>query len=163
LTPLPGALGGTELFAWRLEREIYAATWDSGEGAYRVGGRWSTPGRRVLYTSIDPATAILEVAVHKGFAVLDSVAHALLCLRVDPSAVQILDRALVPNPHWLHPGVVSSNQQKFGNALLDQYPILALPSVVSAYSWNLVIDLASAAGKFALLKQERFALDPRLA
>jgi hypothetical protein len=35
--------------------------------------------------------------------------------------------------------------------------------VVSAYSWNLVIDLSSAAGKFELLKQERFALDPRLA
>ena len=42
IAPLPGPLGGTELVAWRLDARRFAATWDSGEGAYRFGGRWSS-------------------------------------------------------------------------------------------------------------------------
>ncbi|MEA2728512.1 MAG: hypothetical protein QOF70_2987, partial [Acetobacteraceae bacterium] len=59
--------------AWRLDQQGFAATWDSGEGAYRLGGRWNTKGVRAVYCSVDPATAILEVAVHKGFRALDTV------------------------------------------------------------------------------------------
>lgn len=162
MTPLPGALGGVELVSWRLEREIYAATWNVGEGAYLFGGRWSSPGRRVLYTSIDPATAVLEVAVHKGFVVLDSIAHTLLQLRIEASAVHVVELESIANPNWLCSGVVSPNQQKFGDTLLDRYSILALPSVVSRHSWNLIVDIPSAQGKFALIQQERFALDTRL-
>ncbi|MBP6583200.1 MAG: RES family NAD+ phosphorylase [Chromatiaceae bacterium] len=44
-------------------REEVSANWDQAQGAYLVGGRWSSAGRRVLYTSLDPATTILEVAV----------------------------------------------------------------------------------------------------
>lgn len=73
MNPLPGALGGTDLVAWRLDRDAHSASWDSGEGAYRVGGRWNSPGLRTVYCALDPATAILEVSVHKGFRVLDTV------------------------------------------------------------------------------------------
>lgn len=44
MTPLPMALGGTELIAWRLDQAVHAATWNSGEGAYRVGDRWNSKG-----------------------------------------------------------------------------------------------------------------------
>ena len=80
MTPLPPALAGAkaarELVVWRLDAAKYASTWATGEGAFQVGGRWSSPGLRVLYTALDPATAILEVAVHKGFDALDAVASA---------------------------------------------------------------------------------------
>ena len=56
-----------ELRFWRLDQRQHAPTWHSGEGAYRVGGRWNSSGVRAVYTALDPATAILEVAVHKGF------------------------------------------------------------------------------------------------
>ena len=56
MTPLPIALGGAELIAWRLDQAAYAPTWDSGEGAYRVGGRWNSKGVRAVYCSIDPST-----------------------------------------------------------------------------------------------------------
>lgn len=75
MTPLPAALGGKDFIAWRLDRDAYAPTWDSGEGSYLAGGRWNSKGVRAVYCSIDPATAILEVAVHKGFDVLDTVHH----------------------------------------------------------------------------------------
>jgi len=37
-----------------------------------------------------------------------------------------------------------------------------LPSVVSTHSWNLIFASAAAAGLYALLAQEPFALDTRL-
>lgn len=164
MTPLPAALGGgAGLVAWRLERTRHASTWHTAEGAYLVGGRWSSRGRRVLYASLDPATTIVEVAVHKGFAALDTVAHALLELHVEPAGVHVVTPDAVPNPHWLHPGTVSAGQQRFGDALLDAHPIAVVPSVVSARSWNLLIHVDAAQGRFRLAGQEAFALDTRLA
>ena len=34
MTPLPGALGGQDLIAWRLDQWKHRETWDSGEGAF---------------------------------------------------------------------------------------------------------------------------------
>jgi RES domain-containing protein len=162
MMPLPAALGGTGLTVWRLESDKHLPTWDLAEGAFLVGGRWSSPGRRVLYTSLDPATTILEVAVHKGFNVLDTVPHKLLTLNIVSVGVHIVEPSDIPNPNWLRPGTISLNQQKFGDALLDQYPLVVLPSVVSTHSWNLMINLLNASGLFTIKDQESFALDPRL-
>jgi RES domain-containing protein len=162
LTPLPAALGGAGLVAWRIERDKHLLAWTSAEGAFRVGGRWSSPGWRVLYTALDPATAILEVAVHKGFDVLGSIPHTLLELEIEPAGVRVVRPANLPDPHWLRPGTVSPEQQQFGDALLDRHPLLVLPSVVSTHSWNLVINLAQAAARFKLTGTEPFALDTRL-
>ena len=97
MTPLPAPLGGDELVAWRLDQAIYAAAWDNGEGAYRAGGRWNSRGVRAVYCSIDPATAILEVAVHKGFRALDTVAHVLTSVTItEPSTVHIVIRRPIP-------------------------------------------------------------------
>jgi RES domain-containing protein len=98
MTPLPSPLGGSVLMAWRLDQSVFAANWDSGEGAYRLGGRWNGRGVRAVYCSIDPATAILEVAVHKGFKALDTVPHVLMAMTVTaPSGVHVVDPGSVPN------------------------------------------------------------------
>jgi RES domain-containing protein len=75
VTPLPPPLGRGDLVLWRLDQEHYASAWDSGEGAYLFGGRWSSRGVRAVYAALDPATAILEVAVHKTFKTLDARLH----------------------------------------------------------------------------------------
>jgi RES domain-containing protein len=163
VTPPPAALGGTDLVAWRLDDARFASTWHGGEGAYRFGGRWSSRGVRAVYCSIDPATTILEVAVHKGFDTLDAVAHVLTSLTVtDPSLVHVVDTGTIPNPNWLHPGNPSAGQQAFGDALLAQHKFVLLPSAVSTHSWNLIFVASTAAGAYALRSQERFALDTRL-
>ena len=83
MTTLPAALGGGNgLVIWRLDQRIHAATWDSGEGAFREGGRWNSKGVRAVYCSIDAATAILEVAVHKGFKVLDTMPYVITAARI---------------------------------------------------------------------------------
>jgi RES domain-containing protein len=161
VTPFPAGPGG--LVAWRLDSLIHAAEWDSGEGAFRAGGRWNPVGVRAVYCSVDPAAAILEVAVHKGFRTLDVVPHVLTSIMIgDASAIHIVRPDDVPNPNWLRPGVPSAGQQAFGAALLARHPFVAIPSAVSAHSWNIVFDRRAAAGACALGGQERFALDTRL-
>lgn len=162
MSPLPAALGGDgQVVAWWLERDKFLPGWQRAEGAFLVGGRWSSPGRRVLYAALDPSTAILEVAVHKGFAALDALPHSLLQLSIpDPAAVHVLHPADVPDPAWLHPGTISPAQQRFGDALLGAHPMVVLPSVVSRHAWNLLID--AAARRYAIRGLEPFNLDPRL-
>jgi len=163
VTPLPAPLGGDELVAWRLDDARHGATWNSGEGAYRVGGRWNSRGVRAVYCSIDPATAILEVAVHTGFKALDAVAHVLTAMTVaEPSRVHVVDPASVPNLNWLRPGVPGAGQQTFGDALLARHTFVAIPSTVSTHSWNLIFVATATPGTYTLRSQEPFALDPRL-
>lgn len=163
MTPLPPPLGDGKLIAWRLDAAALAKTWDSGEGSYRAGGRWNSKGVRAVYCSLDPATAILEVAVHKSFEVLDTEAHVLTAIAIaDPKRVHVVEPAVVPNPHWLRPGIPSAGQQAFGDALLAAHQFVAIPSTVSTHSWNLVFVATRAAGAYALQSQERFALDTRL-
>jgi RES domain-containing protein len=168
VTPLPSALGATPndvqpLVAWTLCATPFAATWDSGEGAYLFGGRWNSKGQRVVYAAVDPSTAILEVAVHKGFRVLDTVPHTLVRFTVsDPAQVHVVQRADVPNPHWLVPGTPSAGQQQFGDALLVQHPFVLIPSTVSPHSWNLLVNASTAKALVTEITKEAFALDTRL-
>lgn len=163
MTPLPGPLGSGEIVAWRLDHARFAPTWDGGEGAFRVGGRWNSKGVRAVYASLDPATAILEVAVHKGFRALDTVPHVLTSFEIaEPRRIHVTGAGDIPNPNWLRPGVPSAGQQQFGDDLLGNHSFVLIPSVVSARSWNLVFDPVRAAGLFRLRLQEPFALDTRL-
>ena len=82
MTPLPPPLGNGDLRFWRLDQKRFASTWDSGEGSFQVGGRWNSKGVRAVYCSLEPATAILEVAVHKKFKALDTAPHTLTSARV---------------------------------------------------------------------------------
>jgi RES domain-containing protein len=161
--PLPPPLGTGELVAWRLDLAGFSATWDSGEGAFRAGGRWNSRGKRAVYASLDPAAAILEVAVHTGFAALDTVPHVMTAATVtDPVRIHVVQPEDVPNPNWLRPGIPSAGQQAFGDALLAEYALVLIPSVVSSHSWNLIFIARAASGLYALRLQERFALDTRL-
>ena len=124
MTPLPPPLGSGELVFWRLDQAKFKLTWDSGEGSFLVGGRWSSRGVRAVYAALDPATAILEVAVHKTFKTLDTVPHVLTSARiVDAGKVRVVNAADVPNANWLRPGAVSAGQQEFGDALLRCAPV----------------------------------------
>jgi RES domain-containing protein len=49
---------------YRVLRKAYARSPLDGEGAYRYGGRWSSPGSRLAYTSEHQSLAMLEYFVH---------------------------------------------------------------------------------------------------
>jgi RES domain-containing protein len=68
---------------YRILRKAYARAPFDGEGAYRYGGRWSSPGTRLSYASEHQSLAMLEYFVH-----LD---------RDDPPGDLVLAIADVPN------------------------------------------------------------------
>ena len=163
MTPLPPPLGDGQIRFWRIDALRHTAGWASGEGSFQVGGRWNSAGVRAVYASLDPATATLEVAVHKGFLVLDTQPHVLTSAEViDPATVAVIWPQDVPNPNWLTPGIPSRNQQLFGDAMLARHRFILIPSAVSRHSWNLMFDATKPVADYADVTQERFALDPRL-
>jgi RES domain-containing protein len=163
MTPLAPPHGPGGFVFWRLDQHRFAPTWDSGEGAFQAGGRWSPIGIRTVYCALDPATAILEVAVHRSFQVLDTMPHTLTSARVnDPADIFVVDPASVPNPNWLRPGTPGAGQQAFGARLLADRRFVLISSAVSTHSWILLFDSIRASGAYTLLTQEAFALDTRL-
>ena len=49
---------------WRIVKKKHEAAAFSGEGARIYGGRWTSPGKRVIYTAESVSLAFLEVLVH---------------------------------------------------------------------------------------------------
>lgn len=149
--------------AWRIDQQRHAGSWDSGIGAQAAGGRWNPRGVKCVYCALDPATAIVEVAVHKGFAALDATPNVLTAMDIaDPSLIRVVTPADVPNPHWLVPGIPSAGQQTFGASLLASHAFVAFPSVVSKHSWNILFDPDRARPHYSLALQEALSIDPRL-
>jgi RES domain-containing protein len=159
----PAPFGTGEFVAWRLDGARHATSWDGGEGAFRVGGRWNSRGIRAVYMSLDPATAILEVAVHKGFHALDTVPHVLTSATIlDTRRIHLVQPEEVPNPNGLMSGPPSLGQQAFGDDLLASHAFVLLPSAVSKFSWNLIFVADDAKSLYRQRSQDRFALDTRL-
>jgi RES domain-containing protein len=158
---LPWEKGPT--LAWRLDTTARAAGWDTGEGARLAGGRWNPSGFAAVYSSLDPASAILEIAVHKGFATLGRVSHKLTSYRITaPETLFVVAPTALPNTDWLTSGTPSAAQQNFGLSLLTQHGAFVAPSVVSRHSWNLIFSPQAFKARYALANQEPFALDARL-
>ncbi len=49
---------------YRLARLVFAANPFDGEGSYRFGGRWSSPGTHIVYTAERLSLAMLEYLAH---------------------------------------------------------------------------------------------------
>ncbi len=164
MTPLPGALDpAASLVGWNICKDMFATTWNSGMGAYLLGGRWNSIGNHVVYCGIDPATSILEVAAHIGFPALDSVPHKLVSFVVsDPKKVHIVQPSAVPNPNWLVPGTPSASQQAFGDSLLSAHPSVLIPSAVCSNSWNLLVNAKTAVPFITMVNITTLAIDTRL-
>ena len=80
-------------------RRPYAGAPFDGEGAYRYGGRWSSPGTRVSYASEHESLAMLEYFVHLD---ADNLPPDLLLATVDvPDDVrrERIGTSQLP-PHW---------------------------------------------------------------
>lgn len=50
--------------AWRVIKKKYERHALTGEGAHLYGGRWNSPGHRVIYTAEALSGALLEILVH---------------------------------------------------------------------------------------------------
>jgi RES domain-containing protein len=122
---------------WRITKARHAASAFDGEGARRNGGRWSSPGRRAIYTSESTALAMLEVLVHLGEA------GALGSWVVIPATVPddaIADAGKLPKNWKNYPA--PPELQLLGDRWIDRASSLGLrvPSVIVEHELNILLN-----------------------
>ena len=148
---------------WRLVKPRHAGTAFDGEGAYRFGGRWNSPGQRVVYASGSLSLALLETLVH-----LDPAGHlpALSVFRIDlPPALlhtetfSTLDRLSGGLPWPM--GETRARGDAWNRARTS--PALAVPSTIVPLESNYLLNPQHPDfDQIKIGKPQPFALDSRL-
>ena len=146
--------------SWRIVDAIRTANAFTGEGPRLFGGRWSSPGIAVVYTSESAALAALEVLVHvRHMATLPD--FVVIGCEFDEKLVEVLQQ-LPPNWRDYPP---PPEQQAIGDAWVrsGRSAVLRVPSVIVPGENNYLLNPAHP--KFKRIqfgKPERFVLDTRL-
>lgn len=148
---------------YRVLRNTYARAPFDGEGAYRYGGRWSSPGTRLSYTSEHQSLAMLEYFVHldvddpPGDLVL-AVAEApgdLVRERVEISDLSANWRESAAPPQLARLG------DEF--AQRGEHCLLLVPSVLAPNENNWLINPAHPDYKRIVVREvEPLSYDPRM-
>lgn len=109
-----------------------------GQGAAALGGRWNSPGRRVIYAAETFAGALLEVLVNANIGRLPRH-HAWIEISI-PEHMNLEELDASRLPRWDAPDQIAS--RKFGDLWFDQRrsTVLIVPSMVTRVERNLVIN-----------------------
>lgn len=114
---------------WRIVKTRHANTAFDGEGARLYGGRWNSPGTRMVYTASSISLAVLEILVHLDkSSVLSS--YSLIAVRFDDNLVQRLERRELPEGWRDYPA--PSELQRIGDEWVEsrRSAVLEVPSVI---------------------------------
>jgi RES domain-containing protein len=157
------------LTVYRIAKSRYANL--SGIGAALFPGRWNQPGEEAIYTSLNPATAVLEVLAHVVQKKIIPSNLSIMTIRVsgkwkprgdslfDPETDASLDiaRSLSHVYRKRKPP-----RMTFGESLWSRFA-LAVPSVIVP-AWNVVLFPRGTGfwKHVSLEKVEEFEFDPRL-
>lgn len=156
-------MSAEQVTAYRLAARRYAETALSGEGAALLGGRWNSPGVRVVYASEHLSLAVLEVLVR-----LESTAALAGFVAVAVTFPRASVRRLVASElpaRWDAPEPTRATQ-KLGDAFVAsaEAPVLAVPSTLVPTELNFVINIGhSDAAGITMGSPIELVATPRLA
>lgn len=147
---------------WRIVKSRRVRSAFDGEGARLYGGRWNSPGTRVVYVAGSVSLAVLEVLVHLGDAgVLSS--YSLCGVEFDDGLIEPLDRSRLPHDWRSYPA--PPGLRRIGDAWVrdGSSAVLEVPSAVVEQESNYLLnpqhpDFASV----NVGKPEPFGFDERL-
>lgn len=150
------------LIIYRLTLAKYVDSAFSGEGARRVGGRWTPAGYPAVYTASSIALTVLETLVHTDASVIPP--HRVIAVDVpDTAPITVIDLAELPS-EWRHmPAPVAL--QAIGRSWLDasETAILKVPSVIVPQESNYIVNPLQADFKrLSIGKADPFEIDVRL-
>jgi RES domain-containing protein len=149
------------LLVWRIAREPFQAL--DGEGARLNGGRWSSEGVLVIYTSTSLALAALEYLVHVDPVDVPDDLVAMAIEIPDNLAEERISVSDLPqdwNEVADHPSCLSH-----GNAWAQngRTALLRVPSAIVIEEENMLINPGHVeAGRIAVKHVRPFSFDPRL-
>ena len=125
--------------AWRIVKRRWAATAFDGEGPRRFGGRWTAPGRPVVYVSDSRALAVLEVLAGLGSTAI-LPAWVLIGVRFPSSLMSVVEPPDLPDG-WdaAPPGPPS---REVGDRWLVEAPsaVLRVPSAIVPAESNYLLN-----------------------
>jgi RES domain-containing protein len=111
----------------------------SGEGAYRYGGRWNSPGRAVIYMSQSLSLSALELLTHmvKMHMMRD---YKCVWIDVPEELITSVESDILPADWRAIPAPQSTKQ--VGDQWFDSLstPVLKVPSTVIPLEHNYVIN-----------------------
>jgi RES domain-containing protein len=125
--------------AWRIVRASREKTAFTGEGPWRYGGRWNSPGVRVVYVSEHQSTAAFEVFANRVPFVLDEKYKAFR-LEWPDNLIENFPIKKLPAKWRISPPPVET--MEIGDHWVKQgrSAVLALPSVISPADTNFLLN-----------------------
>lgn len=148
--------------AWRIVRAARARTAFSGDGAWRFGGRWSSPGVRVVYVSEHQSTAALEILVHTAPFVLPEKYKAFR-LEWPNSLTEALPKKQWPANWRISPPPPETMAIGDRWAQEQRSAVLAVPSAISPDDKNFLLNPAHPDfAKIKIASPIDYEFDPRL-
>ncbi|MGB7923524.1 MAG: RES family NAD+ phosphorylase [Pyrinomonadaceae bacterium] len=147
---------------WRIVKTRYADQAFDGEGARLYGGRWNSPGVRMVYTSESLALAALEVLTQLGKSSL-LASYSRCAVHFGDSLITSLDRSLLPANWRTYPA--PPELQLLGDTWIanSSSVVLEVPSVLIETESNYLINpLHPDFGSLVIEQPEPFGFDPRL-
>ena len=124
---------------WRIVRATRANTAFSGEGPRRFGGRWNSPGVRVVYVSEHQSTAALEVFANRVPFILDE-RYKAFHLEWPDRLTEIFPVTKLPADWRRSPAPPET--MEIGKRWVQEQrsAVLALPSVLSPADTNFLLN-----------------------
>ena len=148
---------------YRVLRNTYARAPFDGEGAYRYGGRWSSPGTRLSYTSEHQSLAMLEYFVHLD--VDDPPGDLVLAVAEAPDELA-RERVEISNlPSNWRESAAPPQLARLGDEFTqrDEHCLLLVPSVLAPNENNWLINPAHPDLKRIVVREvEPLSYDPRM-
>ncbi|MFZ0786699.1 MAG: RES family NAD+ phosphorylase [Candidatus Acidiferrales bacterium] len=148
---------------YRVLRKAYAHAPFDGEGTYRYGGRWSSPGTRLSYASEHQSLAMLEYFVHLD---QDDAPSDLVLAVADVPEELIAERVAVADlpANWREypaPAELASWGDEFVQK--GERCVLLVPSVLAPGESNCLINPAHPGfRKIRIRDVEPLSYDPRM-
>lgn len=120
-------------------RAVHAGEAFSGEGARRYGGRWNSPGVRVVYTSLSLALAAVETFVHLEPNLRPDDLVSIEAELPDAIAARHLDPKSLPRK-WFE--MRDESLRKYGDRWVHAGETAALhvPSAAIRGEWNVLLN-----------------------
>ncbi|BFU93422.1 MAG: hypothetical protein NTNFB02_01440 [Nitrospira sp.] len=126
------------MVVWRLTLKKHVAP--DGEGARRYGGRWNTPGTRVVYTSGTLSLAVLEYLVHVDSDILPDSLVSVRATIPNSLAIETIFPSDLPG-NWKDTMIPVTLQERGTTwAHNGKFPVLKVPSVVIDHEWNYLLN-----------------------
>lgn len=150
------------MIVYRLVHPRHSLTAFSGEGAFLVGGRWNSPGTRVVYTSSSVALVVLETLAYRKARRPLAPRH-LYSVTLHEDQVTWLNREQLPADWMAYPHPEST--QALGDMWVVQgkHLALAVPSVLAPHDDNIMLNCAHPDfGSLRTEGPEMFPFNPRL-